>query len=401
MLKQQYAMFVQGEERESTAGGWLPVHDPATGDALYEIPRGTADDVDEAVGAAERAFPAWSTTQPAERGRALTRMAWAIRDARDHLAELESADNGKPLRQALGDVETAARYFEFYGGAADKLHGETIPLGPAYLSYTRREPFGVVAAILPWNAPINQAGRAIAPALTTGNAVVVKPAEDTSATCVELGRIALECGVLAGVFNVVTGLGPEVGEALATHPTVRKVAFTGSFETGRHLMRLAADRMVPLTLELGGKSAALIFADADLEAAARNTATAITVNAGQICSAPSRLLVHEDVHDEVVQHLVRHNAELTLGPGRSDPDVGPLTTAAQYEKVLSYLALGVEEGAELIQGRPVEDCNVPAGGSSCHRPSFSGSTAPCESPRRRSSVRSCASCRSATRPRRS
>jgi aldehyde dehydrogenase (NAD+) len=285
-----------------------------------------------------------------ERGRILARIADAIRRDAAELARTETLDNGQPLSQALGDVETAARYFEFFAGAADKLHGDTIPLGPDYLSYTHHDPYGVIGFILPWNAPLQQAARGLAPALAVGNVAVVKPAEDTPITTLELARIAVECGLPPGVLNVVTGFGNEAGKALTEHPAVRKVAFTGSVVTGSAVMRAAADRLVPVTLELGGKSPNIVFADADLDAAARSAWLAFTAKTGQVCSAGSRLIVHESVHDELLDRLVARAQSATIAPGIEDPDLGPLATSAQYEKVTGYLELGRHEGAKVAVG---------------------------------------------------
>jgi aldehyde dehydrogenase (NAD+) len=356
-MQDRYDLFIHGDWVVPEAKQWFPTSDPASGAILTEIARASPADVDRAVQDAHAAFPAWRDTAPSDRARILVRIAGAIRDSREFLAELETLDNGKPLQQSYKDVETTARYFEFFGGAADKIHGETVPLGPDYLVYTRREPYGVIAAILPWNVPMNQAGRAFAPALAAGNTVVSKPAEDTSVTCLEIARIATECGLPPGVLNIVTGYGRETGQALAEHPLVRKIAFTGSVATGQHLMRVAADRLVPLTLELGGKSPNLVFADADLELAARNTGAAINHNAGQICSAPSRLLVQERAHDEMVDRLVSIDRALSVGPGIENPDVGAITTEAQYQKVTSYIAAGRAEGAQVATGggQPGED----------------------------------------------
>ncbi|HEY6576283.1 MAG TPA: aldehyde dehydrogenase family protein, partial [Mycobacterium sp.] len=315
-----------------------------------------SEDVNDAVTSARAAFPAWRDTVPSDRGRILAEVARRLRVEEDTLARLETMDTGQTLRTSRSDVETAARYFEYYSGAADKLHGETIPLGPDYVSYTRNEPFGVIGVITPWNAPINQAARAIAPALAVGNTVVLKPSEDTPLTALEMARIMSESGIPTGVCNVVPGYGAEAGAALCEHPTVRKLVFTGSVDTGRRIMRAAAERLLPLTLELGGKSPDIIFDDANLDDAAAGAWTAFTTKAGQVCSAGSRLLVHTSVHDEVIDRLTHFAAGTTLGPGIDDPDIGSLTTRAQFDKVCSYLALGPQEGASLVVGgRPATE----------------------------------------------
>ncbi|GGL11496.1 aldehyde dehydrogenase family protein [Nocardia jinanensis] len=348
-MRSSYDLFIDGD---FVAGGGTPftTTDPATGAALAEVARATAADVDRAVRAADTARLAWARTTPSARGRVLLAIAAAIREHADELARLETLDNGQALGQARGDVEVAARYFEFYGGGADKLMGETIPLGPDYLSYTRHEPYGVVAFVLPWNAPLQQAARGLAPALAAGNVGVVKPAEDTPLTTLELARIATDCGLPPGVLNVVTGFGEEAGAALVEHPLVRKIAFTGSVDTGSLIMRTASDRVIPLTLELGGKSANIVFPDADLDAVARSSWTAFTIKSGQVCSAGTRLLIHTDIYDDVLELLVDRARSATVSRGLDDPDIGPLATRAQFEKVTGYLKLGLEEGARLIVG---------------------------------------------------
>ncbi|WP_353108109.1 aldehyde dehydrogenase family protein [Gordonia sp. (in: high G+C Gram-positive bacteria)] len=348
-MRTHYDLFIDGESVRGH-GQAFTTYDPSTGEPLATIERATAADVDSAVCAADRARTAWASVKASDRGRILLRLADLVRQNADELARLETLDNGQALGQARGDVETAARYFEFYGGGADKLMGETIPLGPGYLSYTSHEPYGVVAFVLPWNAPLQQASRGLAPALATGNVAVVKPAEDTPMTTVELARLALEAGVPAGVLNVVTGFGDEAGAALVEHPLVRKIAFTGSVDTGSLIMRTASERVIPLTLELGGKSANIIFDDADIDAAVRSSWTAFTIKSGQVCSAGTRLLVQESVYDAVVERLAQRAASATLGPGIDDPDIGPLATTAQFDKVSDYLKLGVTEGARVVAG---------------------------------------------------
>jgi aldehyde dehydrogenase (NAD+) len=317
---------------------------------LAQVAAGDAHDVDDAVKDAARAFEVWGDMVPSKRGRILNEIARKLRDRIEEFAELETLDNGKPLAQARGDVEGSARYFEFFAGAADKIDGDTIPLGPDYLAYTLPIPYGIVGQILPWNAPLQQAARGLAPALVAGNVVVVKPAEDTPMSALALAELALDCGMPPGVMNVVTGLGETAGDALTRHPMVRKIAFTGSVPTGRIVNLVAADRIIPTTLELGGKSANIIFDDADVQAAAAGAAKGINLNAGQNCSAGSRLLVQAGVYDEVVARLIDHNKTVTVGPGLSNPDMGPITTAEQFERVKEYLQIAADEGAEIVTG---------------------------------------------------
>lgn len=350
----QWGPFVAGSVKQATTGRTFEVVDPSTGIPFARVDEAGAADVESAVNAAAEAFPAWRDLKPIERGRAIAKVGVALIAQADRLARLESQNTGKPLWIAKSDVLGTARYFEYYGTMADKLQGETIPLGEGYLSYTRHEPFGVVGVITPWNGPIQQVARSVAPALLMGNTVVVKPAEQTPLSGIELARLALECGIPAGVFNVVPGFGNVAGAALVENPRVRKVVFTGSVATGRLIALAAAKRLIPVTLELGGKSANIVFADADLGAAVRGAWLAINVNAGQICSAGSRLLVERSVHDRVVRELTKLNEEMTVGRASDDKFMGPLTSAAHKIKVTSYVDLAVQEGATVVSGGPKE-----------------------------------------------
>ena len=349
-MKPRWNHFVEGRECEPRAGRWLDDHDPLTGEKISEIPRGDAGDVDAAVASAKAAFPAWRDRRPIERGRILTEIARKIREHARDLAALERAETGKPLVQVPWEIEVAAQYFELYGGLVNAIHGETIDLGAGYHSYTRREPYGVVGVILPWNAPLNQAGRGIAPALAAGNVVVAKPSEFTSASLLELARLAvLECGLPAGVLNVVTGTGDEVGAPLVAHPGVRKVAFTGSVRAGREVGKIAAERILPLTLELGGKSPNLVFADADLSLAVPGSLRAFVLNAGQVCLAGTRILVERGIHEDFAAALVKALAAIPIG-GDESAIVGPMTTRAQYDKVREYYEIARTEGAVALAG---------------------------------------------------
>ncbi len=352
MAASRERMLIGGEWVEAEGGGTFETRDPATGAVLAMVPRARAVDVDQAVAAARRAFEAgpWPATTPAERGRILGRIAAGIRAKADELARLETLDTGKPLRQARADVEVAARYFEFYAGAADKLLGQVIPLGPGFLDYTLREPWGVCAQIVPWNYPIQIGARGIAPALAAGNCVVSKPAEETPLTALRLGAIALEAGLPPGVLNVVTGYGEEAGAALAAHPGINHLAFTGSVEVGTLVMQAAAKNIVPVNLELGGKSPNIVFADADPAAAVPVVVNSIIQNAGQTCSAGSRMLVQRRVHDEWVERVSARMREVKLGPGLEDPELGPLISEGQLNRVMGYLDVARREGAEVVAG---------------------------------------------------
>ncbi|GAA1787465.1 aldehyde dehydrogenase [Pseudarthrobacter sulfonivorans] len=309
---------------------------------------GDASDVDAAVTSAKIGFSTWRALKPGVRGKLLSQIADALRANRELLAQLEGAEAGKPAPQSLREIEAAAMYFDFYAGLANIPSGEVIDLGEGMHGYTRNEPFGVIGVVTPWNAPLNQAARAVAPAILAGNTVVVKPSEFTSATTLELARIATEVGLPDGVLNVVTGTGVGAGQPLIEHRDIRKVAFTGSLRAGREIGRVAADRVLPLTLELGGKSANIVFADANLRDAAAGAVRAFTANAGQICSAGTRLLVANEVHDEFVRLLLEQVG--SVEPGVS---YGQMTTGDQYAKVQSYFDVAREDGATLAAGGAV------------------------------------------------
>lgn len=340
-------LFIDGRWTDASERGTFETLDPATGEAVATVSQASPVDVELAVASSARAQREWAVMKPAERGRVMLAIAAGIRAQAGPLAELETRDNGKPLTQARGDVEVAARYFEYYGGFADKIQGETIPLGDGYVSYTRAEPFGVTGHIVPWNAPLQQAARGIAPALVAGNSAVVKPAQETPLTCLELAAIASDAGLPGGLLNVIPGPGSSVGEAIIKHPSVRKVVFTGSVATGRRVAHLAAEKLIPATLELGGKSPNIIFADADLEAAAASSITAAFLNSGQICSAGSRLLVAREVHDQFIDLMADRLRQMSIGRGLDDPGLGPLTTLNQARIVAQYEELAATEGARV------------------------------------------------------
>jgi len=346
MLAESPAIFVDGR-RASDGGATLDVVDPATGQAYGAIVRGGAAEVDRAVRSAHAAFTtnAWRRMPPADRGRILLRIADAIRSHEDELAPLEARDVGKPLTQARGDVRSTARYFEYYGGMADKIGGETIPVRWGALDLTVREPYGVCAQIIPWNFPLLMGARGIAPALAAGNCVVAKPAEDASLGILRLAELAAEAGLPPGAFNVVTGLGAEAGAALVRHPLVRHVTFTGSVATGKAIMQMAAEGIRPVALELGGKSPNIVFADADLTLAADTVARASLYNAGQVCNGCPRLLVARAVRDELVGRLAKKFDAVRLGDPLDDPDLGPLNSARHRDKVEAAVLAAGHEGA--------------------------------------------------------
>jgi aldehyde dehydrogenase (NAD+) len=352
LLSRPYALIIDGQARPAIAGEVFETIDPATGVALAEVPRGRSADVDEAVNSAHAAFRSrdWTSLKPYQRGRLLSRLGQALTEHLEDLATLESLDTGKPLSQARGDVRSAARYFEYYAGVADKIEGTQVPLGPHRFAIGSREPYGVVAIIVPWNSPIDQAARSLAPALAAGNTAVIKPAENTPLSAVRLAELARDAGVPPGVVNVVTGYGAEAGQALAEHELVRKISFTGSVPTGQHIARIAADRIVPSSLELGGKSACVVFPDADLSAVVTSMLGTLTRNAGQVCSAATRVLVHTDVMDALLERATVALEPITVGPGLEDPMLGPLVSRVQMERVLGYLEQGEREGARTVIG---------------------------------------------------
>jgi len=314
--------------------------DPSDGQPFAAIARGRAEDVAEAVAAARAAADggAWSRLAPAERGRLLARFAQAIGEHAGQLASLEGKDCGKPTRQARADVAACARYFEFYAGACDKLHGTTIPYLPDYQVLTVREPHGVTGHIIPWNYPLQIFGRSVGGALAAGNACVVKPAEDACLSLLQLAELAAAVGFPPGALNVVTGYGHEAGAALASAQGIDHLSFTGSAGIGRLIAQAAAMRHVPVTLELGGKSPQIVFADADLDRALPTIVNAIIQNAGQTCSAGSRLLVEASRYPEVLDRLAERFRSLHAGPASLDLDLGPLIRASQLERVRGFVS---------------------------------------------------------------
>ena len=335
----------------------LPMIDPSSGEPFAAIARGDAPDVDAAVKAARQAFDgAWGALSPAEKGRALAKLARAIGEHADELALIEAIDCGKPLKQARADVAACARYFEFYGGAADKLTGETIPYPREFTVLTWREPHGVTGHIIPWNYPLQIFGRSVGGALAAGNACVVKPAEDACLSLLRVAELAAEVGLPPGALHIVTGLGREAGAALASHPGIDHVSFTGSPATGAWVAQEAAKRHCPVTLELGGKGPQVVFADADIDDALPVLVNAIVQNAGQTCSAGSRLLVERSRYDEVLEKLGAKFTALNVGPALADLDCGPLIRASQLERVRGFLDEAVHERiATVATGRIAAD----------------------------------------------
>lgn len=356
----QQQMYIGGAWRDAEAT--LPVINPSHGEVVGQIPRGQAAHIDAAVRAGHAALDgAWGRMDAMSRGRLLLRLAELIRRDIERLARMESEDVGKPLSLARNDANVCARYFEYYGGAADKVHGETIPYQDGFTAMTVWEPHGVTAHIVPWNYPLQMTGRSVAPALAMGNAIVLKPAEDTSLTALALAALAEEAGFPPGAFNVVTGLGEEAGAALSAHPGIGHVSFTGSTEVGTLIQTAAARNTIPVTLELGGKSPQVVFADADFSDAATVVTRAITANAGQTCSAGSRVLIEESAYDAFTARLAEKFSALRVGAADQDLDLGPVVNATQQKRIQGYLDMAAADGLPIL-AQGAFGGNVPPGG---------------------------------------
>ncbi len=346
-------MLIGGDWREAQSGKRFASINPATGDTLLEVAEGDLADVDLAVQAARQAFQGpWSKMSASERGRLLWKLGDLILSKVDELAQLETLDTGKAIWESSKiDVPLTADTFYYCAGAATKLEGSTIPVSGPYLNYTLREPVGVVGLIVPWNFPLLLAARKVAPALAAGNTVVLKPAEETPLTALRLGELCLEAGIPPGVLNVVPGFGPTAGAALVAHTGVNAIAFTGETSTGRLIMQNAARSLKKVSLELGGKSPNIVFADADLEAATRGSIFAIFYNKGEVCTAGSRLFVERSVHGPLVEKLVDRAQKFPQGdPFDPKTRLGAQTSEAQIEKISKYVEIGKKEGAKLVTG---------------------------------------------------
>jgi len=350
-------MLIDGKWVEAASGETFTTYDPSTEEPLAEIAAGNKEDIDRAVRAARGAFESgpWRRMTSSERGRALWKLADLIEAHAEEFAQLETLDNGKPLTVArVADIPLVIDHFRYYAGWATKVEGETIPVsipGQRFLNYTLREPVGVVGQIIPWNFPLLMAAWKLGVALACGNTVVLKPAEQTPLSALRLGELLDEAGIPPGVVNIVTGFGETAGAAIAAHPGLDKVAFTGSTEVGRLIMKAAAGNLKRVSLELGGKSPNIVFADADLEEAAVGAASAIYFNHGQCCCAGSRLFIEQKAYDKIMPRLVEFSEKIKLGPGM-DPasEMGPLVSSEQFERVTGYLAAGKKEGAKAVTG---------------------------------------------------
>ncbi|MFO1141916.1 MAG: aldehyde dehydrogenase family protein [Amaricoccus sp.] len=355
-------MFIGGRWVEARDGRTLPVVAPADGQAFDTVARGAGPEVDDAVAAARAALDGpWGRMAATERGRILLRISQAVADDAGSLARLEAQDAGKPMTTARNDIAVLARYFEFYGAAADKVHGDSIPFLPGYQVTLLREPLGVTAHIVPWNYPAQLIGRTVAPALAMGNAAVLKPAEDTCLSALRFAEIAAGCGLPDGALNVVTGTGEEAGAALAAHPGIDFVSFTGSAEVGALVQQAAARNAVKCVLELGGKSPQIVFDDVDADRAVPIVVRAILQNAGQTCTAGSRLLVQRSITDGFVARVAEVFARTRAGTPEMDLDCGPLMNPAQLARVEGYVARAKAAGVPVLAEGRIAD-GVPAGG---------------------------------------
>jgi aldehyde dehydrogenase (NAD+) len=345
-----FGCFIGGTWRPANTNEWIEVHDPADNTVIARIARGQANDIDQAVSAASLAQQKWAARPPKDRAQILYTISQRIIDQAEALSYIESQDTGKPLAQAKTDVIAAARFFEYYAGLADKILGDSIPMGEEFIDFTVREPLGVTGQIVPWNYPLQIACRGIAPALATGNSVVVKPAELACLSIFSIVQICHDAGLPSGLLNIVPGYGQEAGVALASHPNVNLLVFTGSVNTGTAVMESAAKNIVPVVLELGGKSPNIVLQDADLDTAIPSIIKAAFPHSGQTCSAGSRVLVHSSVKDVLLERLIKALDHLTIGRGLDDPNLGPVVSAAQRQKIENYIAIGKQEGAQVFTG---------------------------------------------------
>jgi aldehyde dehydrogenase (NAD+) len=349
----QRQLFINGEWRDASSGEWLEVVNPATEDVIATVPRADRPDIDIAVKCARAALDGpWGRLSARDRGRLVWRMGERLMERADEIARLETLHNGKPIFESRQiEIPAAAECFQYYAGWADKIHGETIPVKGNFLTYTLREPVGVVAAIVPWNFPLLLTSWKVAPALACGNTVIIKPASQTPLTALALAEIAQEVGLPPGVLNVVTGHGATVGTMLVEHPGIDKIAFTGDTATGRQIMRGSAESLKRLTLELGGKSANIVLPDADLDAAVRGATTGIFYGKGEVCAAGSRLLVDRSIADAFTEKVAARTKRMMPGdPLDPKTRLGAISSKTQLERDLNYIEIAKQEGAALIAG---------------------------------------------------
>lgn len=348
-----YGVFIDGKFRDGAET--FDVENPATGSPIATVAEASEGGVDDAITSAKRAQPEWAAMDPAERGQHLSAFAEAIRERVDDISKTVTLETGRPIGQSVGLVGSAADYIEYYAGMTTKIQGETIPVPGDQQAFTRKEPVGVSAQVIPWNAPILLCCRGIGPALAAGNAVVVKPAPEAPLGLLEIGELATEAGIPDGVLNVVTGDGETTGAALTTDPRIDEITFTGSVATGQIVGKAAIDNVVPTALELGGKSPAVVFEDANLEDAVEGAMKALTLMSGQVCFATTRIFVHQGCYDEFRDALREAVESISIGPGIEDPDLGPLVSDDGLEKVRGYVDDALENGASALTGGAVPD----------------------------------------------
>ena len=358
-IKAYWQNFIGGEWVDGATGERIAVENPATGEQIAEVARAVPADVDGAVAAARRAFDSrvlWEM-RPGDRGQMMLDVARHLTAMTEEIAVLECADNGKTLANGRNEVALTARYLAYYGGMADKLEGRQIPLGGGLLDYTVHAPFGVSAQIVPFNGPLPVGARSVCCALVTGNTVVLKSPEDSPLSLFKFAEACAKAGVPKGAVNIICGYGEDAGAALVAHHDIDHIVFTGSVETGKSVLRAAAERVVPCVMELGGKSAAVVHADADLDRTAKSVARGIWFHAGQICSAASRLVVHRSIHDDLVARLVAEAEARSVGPGAEGCDMGPLISEGQLARIEALCRAGRDEGAKVATGGSrVADC---------------------------------------------
>ncbi len=356
-------MWIAGQRISGGLRDGIECRDPGSGELLSKLPAGTKEDIAEAVATAKAALKGpWADMLPKERGRLIWKIGEALHAEVDRFALVETLDSGKPLKDAKVSVQRAADYFIYYAGMVDKLEGTSIPLGINKVAYTEKVPVGVTGHIVPWNVPLSMVTRGIAPALTCGNTAVVKPAEDTPLAAVMLAELIEKVGLPVGVVNIVTGFGVEAGQALAEHPDVRHITFTGSVATGKKIMHAAAEHLASVTLELGGKSPHLILGDADLDRATPDIMAAVYKNAGQICSSGTRLIVAKEIHNELVDRLAEKSEAMKVGHGLDNPDMGPLISNKQLQTVVGFADRAKDRGIDFSCGGSLADVESNQGG---------------------------------------
>jgi aldehyde dehydrogenase (NAD+) len=349
-MPQQYDLYIDGQFTPPQSGKYFDSISPADGSVVARIADGNAADVERAVAGAYAARRAWAQMNPLERGRLLRKLADLLIQNAPRLGQLESDEMGMPSALAPAIIVETAKFFDFYGGVAASIHGDTVPINPDVFCYNIYEPYGVVGIITPWNGPLNQAARSVAPALAAGNTVVLKPSEFTSLSALEMAQLAIEAGIPPGVLNVVTGDGINAGAPLVAHPQVRKIAFTGSVETGQAIGAIAAKKIMPVTLELGGKSPNIVFEDAKLEAAVPMVLFGFVLNSGQICTSGTRVLVQRTIFEKFSKLIAAEAEKFPMGRDRPFPTLGPIANQMQFNKILGFFASAKEEGAKCLVG---------------------------------------------------